>query len=133
MAVVTIVKIHVYSSEDYLGLFCLNLSFYILDNLHRLIKMTCCGLWMTHLGDSEESAPVPLTGVSVNVRIIDLAAVVKIEQVYENRESQSIEATYKFPLDEGSLIILKISLIFLFYNNLSLSTIFRSCCVPVHG
>ena len=88
---------------------------------------------MTHLGDSEESAPVPLTGVSVNVRIIDLAAVVKIEQVYENRESQSIEATYKFPLDEGSLIILKISLIFLLYNNLSLSTIFRSCCVPVHG
>ncbi len=40
--------------------------------------MICCGLWMTYSGDSEESAPVPLTGVSVNVRIIDLAAVVLV-------------------------------------------------------
>jgi len=48
-----------------------------------------------------EPAPVPLTGVSVKVRIVDLVAEVDIEQRYVNRENQPIEAVYKFPLDEG--------------------------------
>jgi len=34
--------------------------------------MSFCGLWMTHLGEREKPAPVPLTGVGVHVRIIDL-------------------------------------------------------------
>jgi len=48
-----------------------------------------------------EPAPVPLTGVSVKVRIVDLVAEVNIEQRYVNRENQPIEAIYKFPLEEG--------------------------------
>ena len=53
------------------------------------------------MGEREKPAPVALTGVGVHVRIVDLLAEVKIEQIYENRESQSIETTYIFPLDEG--------------------------------
>ncbi len=34
--------------------------------------MNFCGLWMTHLGEREKPAPVPLTGVGVHVRIVDL-------------------------------------------------------------
>ena len=45
---------------------------------------------------------MPLTGVSVQVNIIDLVAEVTIEQRYVNKESNPIEAVYKFPLDEGS-------------------------------
>lgn len=45
--------------------------------------------------------PVPLTGVAVNVRIIDLVAQVTITQNYVNRETQPIEAVYLFPIDEG--------------------------------
>jgi hypothetical protein len=48
-----------------------------------------------------EPTPVPLTGVSVTARIIDLVAEVTIEQRYVNRENQPIEAVYLFPLDEG--------------------------------
>ena len=48
-----------------------------------------------------EPIPVPLTGVSVQARIIDLVAEVTIEQRYVNRENQPIEAVYLFPLDEG--------------------------------
>ena len=44
---------------------------------------------------------MPLTGVSVQVRIVDLVAQVEIEQRYVNRENLPIEAVYKFPLDEG--------------------------------
>ena len=66
--------------------------------------MSFCGLWMTHLGEREKPAPVPLTGVGVHVRIIDLVAEVKIEQIYENNSSQPIETTYTFPLEKGLLI-----------------------------
>lgn len=51
--------------------------------------------------------PVPLTGISVEAHIIDLVAEVTIEQRYINRENQSIEAVYLFPLDEGLYKILK--------------------------
>jgi hypothetical protein len=54
--------------------------------------------------DGIEPVPVPLTGVSVDVRIIDLVAEVSIEQRYVNRESNPIEAVYKFPLDEGAAV-----------------------------
>ena len=45
---------------------------------------------------------MPLTGVSVQARIMDLVAEVTIEQRYVNREIQPIEAVYLFPLDEGN-------------------------------
>ena len=62
--------------------------------------MITCGLMTVPIGIGEP-AHVPLTGVSVKVRIVDLVAEVNIEQRYVNRESQPIEASYKFPLDEG--------------------------------
>jgi len=62
-----------------------------------------CGLMIVPIGGGEP-APVPLTGVSVQVRIIDLVAEVNIEQRYVNRENQPIEAIYKFPLDEGAAV-----------------------------
>ncbi len=62
--------------------------------------MITCGLMNLSIGEGEP-APVPLTGVSVKVRIVDLVAEIDIEQRYVNRENQPIEAVYKFPLDEG--------------------------------
>ncbi len=62
--------------------------------------MITCGLMTVPVGEGEP-APVPLTGVSVNVRIVDLVAEVNIEQRYVNQGNQPIEAIYKFPLDEG--------------------------------
>ena len=61
--------------------------------------MYVCGLLIECPG--REPTPVPLTGVSVQARIIDLVAEVTIEQRYINRETQPIEAIYLFPLDEG--------------------------------
>ncbi|XP_046436816.1 von Willebrand factor A domain-containing protein 5A-like [Daphnia pulex] len=62
--------------------------------------MHVCGLLIECPG--REPTPVPLTGVSVQARIIDLVAEVTIEQRYVNRETQPIEAVYLFPLDEGA-------------------------------
>lgn len=53
-------------------------------------------------GHPPKYAPVPLTGVGVDVRIIDLIAEVTVTQNYVNKETQPIEAVYLFPLDEGS-------------------------------
>ena len=61
--------------------------------------MIVCGLIIEF--PDREPTPVPLTGVSVTARIIDLVAEVTIEQRYVNRENQPIEAVYLFPLDEG--------------------------------
>ena len=65
--------------------------------------MTCikaCGLIFEK--ENAGAVPVPLTGVSVQVCIIDLVAQVNIEQRYVIRETIPIEAVYKFPLDEGA-------------------------------
>ncbi|XP_057373545.1 von Willebrand factor A domain-containing protein 5A-like [Daphnia carinata] len=62
--------------------------------------MTCCGLIIERA--DREPIPVPLTGVSVQARIIDLVAEVTIQQRYVNKENQPIEAVYLFPLDEGA-------------------------------
>lgn len=69
------------------------------------INMTVCGL-LIECSD-REPIPVPLTGVSVEVQIIDLGAKVTIEQRYVNRENQPIEAVYLFPLDEGKPILIE--------------------------
>ena len=66
-----------------------------------MTRAEACGLVIEKEGGIE-SVPVPLTGVSVNVRIVDLIAEVEIEQRYVNRETIPIEAVYKFPLDEGA-------------------------------
>ncbi|EFX83005.1 hypothetical protein DAPPUDRAFT_302138 [Daphnia pulex] len=62
--------------------------------------MICCGLIIERA--ERESIPVPLIGVSVQARIVDLVAEVTIEQRYVNKENQPIEAVYLFPLDEGA-------------------------------
>ncbi|XP_046649139.1 von Willebrand factor A domain-containing protein 5A-like [Daphnia pulicaria] len=62
--------------------------------------MLCCGLIIERA--ERESIPVPLIGVSVQARIVDLVAEVTIEQRYVNKENQPIEAVYLFPLDEGA-------------------------------
>ena len=67
-----------------------------------------CGLISEHEG--REPTPVPLTGVSAEVVIIDLVAEVTIEQRYVNREGQPIEAVYKFPIDEGIKQTFKLNL-----------------------
>lgn len=64
--------------------------------------MTQCGLFVEKKeGEECKPYPVPLTGVSVHVKIVDLVAQVDVEQHYCNREDQPVEAVYKFPLDEG--------------------------------
>ncbi|MFO0090090.1 MAG: VIT domain-containing protein [bacterium] len=45
--------------------------------------------------------PVPLTGVSVKVSVINLVAEVQVEQSYWNETFHPIEVVYKFPLTEG--------------------------------
>ncbi|KAI9556533.1 hypothetical protein GHT06_016323 [Daphnia sinensis] len=64
--------------------------------------MTCCGLIIERA--DREPIPVPLTGVSVQARIIDLVVEVTIQQRYVNKENQPIEAVYLFPLDEGAAV-----------------------------
>jgi Ca-activated chloride channel homolog len=54
---------------------------------------------MTRTGD-----PVPLEGVSAKATIRDFAVLVSLSQRYRNRETQPIEAVYKFPLDEGAAV-----------------------------
>ena len=57
----------------------------------------------TGFGWETKYLPVPLTGVAVDVRIIDLVAQVTVTQNYVNKETQPIEAVYLFPIDEGKL------------------------------
>ena len=66
-----------------------------------MTRIEVCGLVIEREGGID-SVPVRLTGVSVEVHIIDLVAEVSIEQRYVNRENNPIEAVYKFPLDEGA-------------------------------
>jgi Ca-activated chloride channel family protein len=54
---------------------------------------------MTRTGD-----PVPLEGVAAKATIRDFAGLVSLSQRYRNRETQPIEAVYKFPLDEGAAV-----------------------------
>ena len=83
------------------------------------------------MGEREKPAPVPLTGVGVHVRIIDLVAEVKIEQIYENNSSQPIETTYTFPLEKG--LYLNAKLIFVPKLIFILIEYIRSRREPVHG
>ncbi|XP_065572265.1 von Willebrand factor A domain-containing protein 5A-like [Artemia franciscana] len=53
---------------------------------------------------NENEYPVPLTGVKVHVKIVDVLAEVEVVQTYKNLEMQPIEAIYKFPVDEGSAV-----------------------------
>jgi Ca-activated chloride channel family protein len=48
--------------------------------------------------------PIPLEGVSVEAEITGVSARVVVSQRYRNRESQPLEATYVFPLDEGAAV-----------------------------
>jgi Ca-activated chloride channel family protein len=49
-------------------------------------------------------AAVPLTGVDVHARIAGACARVRVRQTYENDTETPLEATYLFPLEEGSAV-----------------------------
>jgi len=51
-----------------------------------------------------ENGSVPLQGVSISAEIIDVASKVVVVQRYRNDEKKPIEATYCFPLEEGSAV-----------------------------
>ena len=51
-----------------------------------------------------ECVPVPLAGVAIDAEIHGFFARVVVAQRYVNRETQPIEATYVFPLDEGAAV-----------------------------
>ena len=51
-----------------------------------------------------ESGLVPLRGVSISAEVIDVASKVTVVQRYKNDEKKPIEATYCFPLEEGSAV-----------------------------
>ena len=53
---------------------------------------------------SAKGALVPLVGVSVRAEVRDYVCRVVLSQRFINRETQPIEAVYKFPLDEGSAV-----------------------------
>eukprot|EP01102_Stenamoeba_stenopodia_P005495 TRINITY_DN1620_c0_g2_i1.p1 TRINITY_DN1620_c0_g2~~TRINITY_DN1620_c0_g2_i1.p1 ORF type:complete len:1025 (-),score=271.61 TRINITY_DN1620_c0_g2_i1:66-3068(-) len=60
--------------------------------------MRLCGLY------SSTDAPVPLEGVHVEAKIVDMVAEVNVLQFYANTESFPIEAKYIFPLDANSAV-----------------------------
>jgi Ca-activated chloride channel homolog len=49
-------------------------------------------------------APVPLTGVKAQADILGRGTKVKVSQRFSNRESNALEAVYRFPLPEGAAI-----------------------------
>ena len=51
-----------------------------------------------------KSGLVPLQGVSISAEVIDVASKVTVVQRYRNDEKKPIEATYCFPLEEGSAV-----------------------------
>eukprot|EP01102_Stenamoeba_stenopodia_P005493 TRINITY_DN1620_c0_g1_i1.p1 TRINITY_DN1620_c0_g1~~TRINITY_DN1620_c0_g1_i1.p1 ORF type:complete len:951 (-),score=170.99 TRINITY_DN1620_c0_g1_i1:160-3012(-) len=57
-----------------------------------------CGLY------TSADAPVPLEGVHVEAKIVDMVAEVNVLQFYANMESVPIEAKYIFPLDSNSAV-----------------------------
>ena len=66
-----------------------------------------CGLihHLEHLHLGLVPVPVPLTKVHVDVRVVNFIAEVKLTQEYVNRESEPIEATYLFPVEEESAVV----------------------------
>ena len=48
--------------------------------------------------------PVPLRNVNLNVKVVDFIAQVIIEQDYVNKESNAIEVSYSFPVEESAAI-----------------------------
>eukprot|EP01102_Stenamoeba_stenopodia_P013992 TRINITY_DN4606_c0_g1_i3.p1 TRINITY_DN4606_c0_g1~~TRINITY_DN4606_c0_g1_i3.p1 ORF type:complete len:764 (-),score=185.45 TRINITY_DN4606_c0_g1_i3:796-3087(-) len=60
--------------------------------------MVLCGLY------SSSNAPVPLEGVHVEAKIVDMVAEVNVLQFYSNNEDVAIEANYVFPLDSNAAV-----------------------------
>lgn len=52
----------------------------------------------------EEPVAVPLTGVRVQADLTGAGARVEVTQVYENRETNAVEAVYRFPLPESAAV-----------------------------
>ena len=54
---------------------------------------------------SAQGAPLPLLGVAVTARLLDLLALVEVTQRYRNDGEASIEAVYTFPLPPGATLL----------------------------
>ena len=54
--------------------------------------------------EGETVQPVAMEGVSVDVHVVDFCARTAITQLFRNRQSHAIEATYVFPIDERAAV-----------------------------
>ena len=55
--------------------------------------------------EEEKQDPVPLTAVSIDVKVTNFIAHVEMRQKYQNKEKKPIEAVYNFPIEEDAAVI----------------------------
>ena len=51
-----------------------------------------------------QEGSVPLRGVAISVDVTDVASLVTVTQRFSNTETKPVEATYCFPLEDGSAV-----------------------------
>eukprot|EP00122_Pirum_gemmata_P006481 Pgem_evm1s5926 len=83
----------------------------IFQNTHYIIynrsamASTCCGIiFPIHLHPEKLKALCPLEKVSVDCKIVDMVAEVKVRQQFYNPSDAPIEGQYVFPLDEKAAV-----------------------------
>ena len=57
------------------------------------------------LPDEAQPVPVPLVGVEVRAVVRNFLAEVELRQKYQNRENNTIEVVYFFPVEESASVI----------------------------
>ena len=57
------------------------------------------------LPDQGEPVPVPLVSVEVRAEVRNFIAEVELRQKYQNRENNTIEVVYFFPVEESASVI----------------------------
>ena len=73
-------------------------------NSFNCFKNVECGL--VHFQPVSKSfVPIPLQTVEVHAWIVGFVAQVSVEQVYVNKESWPLEATYLFPVEEEAAVV----------------------------
>ena len=68
------------------------------------IQSTDDSEWIGMYPGDDQSAPIPLTGVEIAIKVFDFAAKVIVTQGYRNIENKPIEAVYSFPLPESAAV-----------------------------
>jgi len=54
--------------------------------------------------ETERTAPVPLTSVSLLASVVHAVGQIELTQIYVNKEKQPIEAIYYFPVDPSGAV-----------------------------